>query len=408
MTAIHIERIAVGGDGVGRLPDGMTVFVPRTAPGDRVEIDVVERKRRYARGRVTRLVREGTDRVPAECPHYERDRCGGCQLQHMEVGAQRRAKAAIVGEALRRIGRRQVDDPEVVPAETPWRYRTRLTLAVRRSRIGFHRHDAPEEVFDLEDCLLARRDVMAAWRSVRADRAVLPRGVSAIVLRVDRGGGLHVLVESTAGTGWDPAALGAATGATVWWRPPRGAARVVHGGTEAFPATAFEQVHPGLAARVRRDAVEGLGLSGGMVVWDLYGGVGETAGLIAEQGAEVWSVDRDGSAVAWAESHAGGTDAERRIHRIAEPVELALRRLPEPARVVVNPPRGGLAREVSGALQRWGSAASGRRLAYVSCDPATLARDLGRLPAFAVTRVKAYDLFPQTSHVETMALLEAA
>jgi 23S rRNA (uracil1939-C5)-methyltransferase len=409
MTPVEIERIAAGGDGVGRLPDGMTVFVPRTAPGDVVELEVVERKRRYARGRVVRLVREGADRVAAECPHYERDRCGGCQLQHFDVGAQRRAKSAIVGEALRRIGRLRVDDPDVVPAESAWRYRTRLTLAARGRRIGFHRYDAPNEVFDLEDCRLAREGLMAAWRAVREDGTVLPGGLAGVVLRVDREGALHVVVEADRGASWDPAPLGAVTGgATVWWRPRRGGARVVHGRSEAFPATAFEQVHPELAAVVRRDAVEGLGALDKEVVWDLYGGIGETAQLLAARGAVVWSVDRDRAAVAWANSHAGRSDGRWSIHHLAEPVELALPRLPVPARVVVNPPRGGLNPEVSEALERWGGEGDGRTLAYVSCDPATLARDLARMPAFAVRDVRAYDLFPQTSHVETLAMLEAA
>ncbi|MBI2072613.1 MAG: hypothetical protein HYT81_06195, partial [Gemmatimonadetes bacterium] len=140
----------------------------------------------------------------------------------------------------------------------------------------------------------------------------------------------------------------------------------------------------------------------GQVVWDLYGGVGDAARLLAARGARVFSVDRDRTAIAWARQRAG---AGQEIEWFAGLVEETLHRLPEPDAVVVNPPRAGLVARVSAALQAWGQSRPGARLCYVSCDPATLARDLTRLPAFSVTRVRAYDLFPHTSHVETLAVL---
>jgi 23S rRNA (uracil1939-C5)-methyltransferase len=119
----------------------------------------------------------------------------------------------------------------------------------------------------------------------------------------------------------------------------------------------------------------------------------------------VFSVDRDRSAIEWARGWAGaGTD----ITWFEGLVEETLHRLPEPDAVLVNPPRAGLVARVSAALQAWGESRPGARLCYVSCDPATLARDLTRLPAFALAKVRAYDLFPQTSHVETLAVLQAA
>jgi len=405
VTVVPITRISAGGDGVGHLPDGMVVFVPRTAPGDEAEIEVVETRKRYAHGRLLRLVRAGAARVEPECPHYAADRCGGCQLQHLTVPAQLQTKAAIVGEALRRIGRCEVPDPEVVPAPAVWRYRAKITLAVSRERIGLHRYDAPGLVFALEDCRITREPLMRLWSVVREHRALFPSALEELVLREDRDGGLHVVAAGGAEP-WDAGPLAAAAGldgVAYWWRPRGGAARIVAGARTGFPALAFEQVNPELAARIRQDAVLDLGDVTGKVVWDLYGGVGDTARLLAARGARVFSVDRDRTAIAWARGRAGGGEG---ITWFAGLVEETLHRLPEPDAMVVNPPRAGLAARVSTALRAWGESRPGGRLCYVSCDPATLARDLTRLPAFTLARVRAYDLFPHTSHVETLAVLQ--
>jgi len=407
VTVVPITRIGAGGDGVGRLADGMVVFVPRTAPGDEAEIEVVERRKRYARGRLLQLVRAGADRVEPECPHYTGDRCGGCQLQHLSVPAQLAAKAGMVGDALRRIGRREVPDPAVVPSPAGWRYRSKITLAVSGAQIGLRRYDAPGRVFALGDCRITREPLMRLWLAVREHRALLPPSLEEVVLREDREGGLHVVAAGGAEP-WNAGPLAGAVGlegVAYWWRPRRGAARVVAGARSGFPVLAFEQVNPVLAARIRQDAVAELGEVQGEIVWDLYGGVGDTARLLAARGARVFSVDRDRTAIAWAR---GRTGSEGAITWVAGPVEESLHRLPEPAAVVVNPPRAGLAARVSAPLQRWGTSRPHARLCYVSCDPATLARDLSRLPAFALARVRAYDLFPHTGHVESLAVLRRA
>ena len=102
ISKVTIEEIAVGGDGVGRLDDGMVVFVPRSAPGDQLEVQITHRKQRYARGRVSAVLSPSPDRVEPRCTHYDADECGGCQLQHLSASAQREARRKIVGDALRR------------------------------------------------------------------------------------------------------------------------------------------------------------------------------------------------------------------------------------------------------------------------------------------------------------------
>jgi 23S rRNA (uracil1939-C5)-methyltransferase len=410
MTAVRVHGIATGGDGVGRLPDGVTVFVPRTAPGDHAEIDVTQRRARWARGRLRRLLEAGPDRIDPPCPHYDADACGGCQLQHLALEAQRTAKAVIVREVLERVGRRSPPPSDVVPAPAPWRYRTRVTLAVAEDgrRIGFRRYDDPGSVFDLGDCRIAAEPLMALLSGVRAARDGLPRGVTQLVLRLDREGGGHVVVVG----GQSPwraqafAALLPAPAPAVWWQPAGGAVRAVAGAPSAFPVLAFQQVNAALADRIRTDAARWLDGPPGAVVWDLYGGVGDNARLLAASGASVWSVDADRSAIAWAErqNRMGATPPTYVVGRVEE----VLHRLPEPDLVLLNPPRVGAARRVTDVLERLGRAGRARRVAYVSCDPATLARDLTRMPSLHLRRLTAYDLFPQTAHVEVLAQLEAA
>ena len=134
MPTVRVDSIAAGGDGVGRL-DGLAVFIPRTAPGELVEASVRQRGR-MARGRLLRVVEPSPDRVAPRCRHYDGDHCGGCQLQHLTIEAQLRAKQQIVRDAFARIAKRQVDLPPIVPSPAEWEYRsrsdTRSSLAPRR------------------------------------------------------------------------------------------------------------------------------------------------------------------------------------------------------------------------------------------------------------------------------------
>ena len=173
---LTIDAIAAGGDGIGRA-DGVAVFVPRTAPGDRVRVSIDTRKR-FARGALRELLTPSRDRVDPPCHHYRDDRCGGCQIQHLLYDAQLEAKRTIVRDAIARIGKRAVERPGIERSESQWRYRRKLTLAMRRQRgvwtIGLHPYDDPSQVFQLADCPITDKRVVAAWREVMAASAHFP------------------------------------------------------------------------------------------------------------------------------------------------------------------------------------------------------------------------------------------
>lgn len=417
MTAVRILRIAAGGDGVGALSDGRTIFVPRTAPGDLVELGRVKHAKRFSRGRLARVLEPGPNRVVPACPHYTRDDCGGCQLQHLNAAAQLSAKQSIVGETLRRLGKVEVPDPSVIPAGKMWEYRAKISLARdARGRIGLHPMDRPAEVFDLKHCYITEPALMAVWSVIYRERRLLPEDLSSLVLRLDRLGGRHVVVETGGKRVWQRGAelhralLAASVTAVVWYQPEGGAPRVVAGAADAYPATVFEQVNPEMGDTVRAYAIERLGPVAGCHVWDLYSGIGETTAALLAAGATVESVEADPRAVRLALSRARkalGIGAEgslpRGIAGHVGRVEDTLAKLKDPDLIIANPPRGGIeSRAIDGILER-----KARRFVYISCDPATLARDVARLaPGFRTAGVQAFDLFPQTAHVETVAGLE--
>jgi 23S rRNA (uracil1939-C5)-methyltransferase len=406
MTPIRILRLAAGGDGVGRLEDGRTVFVPRTAPGDLVEAEALRSHKRFARARPGGLIERSPVRVEPRCPHYVHDDCGGCQLQHVEAGAQREARRGFVGDAVRRLARHDAPDPPIVPAEQQFDYRTKITLAVSEDgrRIGLHRYDRAEQVFELAWCHITLPALMELWQALRRLRPLLPPRLKTLMLRSDRAGGLHALFQVAGTEAWNGARRLEAGLArmgqrpTLWWQAEEGVPRAVAGAGGAYPATVFEQVHPAMGDRARAHAVAALGPVRGRAVWDLYAGIGETTAELVRQGAQVESVESDGRAVA--EAEARGPSARRHAARVEDVVDI----LGAADLVITNPPRTGMDARVPDALER----RRPERVVYISCDPATLARDLTRLPSFRLADLAAFDLFPQTAHVETVAVLEPA
>lgn len=402
LARVEIESIAAGGDGVGR-SEGMAVFVPRTAPGDAAMVRLT-RARRFARGELVSLERPAPARVAPPCPHYTDDRCGGCQLQHLGYEAQLAAKSGIVGDALRRIGRRQVENPVVEASDGQWRYRRKLTLHLRREGgrwiAGLHPYDDPDAVFDLRDCPITDERVLAVWTQLRPAFHLLPRERALRVAVRLLDAGASVVVEG--GRTWrEPeAVLDAAPLVTeLWWRPEGGRTRLlVRRGADAASGASFAQVNAGVADRLRGHV---LALARGHhpeKVIDGYAGLGATTLPLVNDGVQVVAIELDAAAVTRLREQLRQPSTAI-AGRVEDHIAAAL-----PADVVMlNPPRGGLDARVTDALQQVERAPGA--VLYTSCDPATLGRDLARLTRFRLASVRSYDMFPQTAHVETVCEL---
>jgi 23S rRNA (uracil1939-C5)-methyltransferase len=322
----------------------------------------------------------------------------------MEYGAQLRAKDRVVSDAMQRIARRDVPGITMHRSESEWRYRRKLTFELRRDResfhAGLHPYDNPSALFTPGDCLITQVQVMDAWHQVLANVHHLPRArrLRCSVLVLDDGAHLSV----GGGNAWtDAEALAEACPAlvSISWTPSGGSRkRVFSRGTETRAGASFAQINDSVA-RALRDFVCAMAmrLSPADAV-DAYCGTGEVALAISALGVRVSAIESDPDAVSMFRSllPEGSTASVGLVEDLVAAV------LPTDL-VLLNPPRSGIEAKVALALARAGAVRKG--IIYISCNPATLARDLARLPGFIVQSLDCFDMFPQTAHVETVCLL---
>lgn len=413
---VEIHGIGSEGAGVGRLPAGKVVFVHRTAPGDRARIRVTDERKSWARARLVELLDEGPDRREAPCPHY--DRCGGCTLEHLAYPAQLRTKGRMVADALERIGGIAVDPPAVEPSPEEFRYRSRITVTLLRDegevRAGFHALDAPGTIVDLGgECLLPVAPLARAWDRLRGawgpEAGRLPGGRRLRLTLRMVGPDVVLVVHGGRGRGRPEELLERVEGLRAVWKEGPGSESTLLAGADDLreswlgrripvPGATFLQVNRGAAAGVHRHVLDRVGHPDGRRVVDAYCGVGLYGRDLAQRGARVLGIELDPGAAASAREGApeGFRVLEGRVEeRLSEALPADL--------VILNPPRTGLADTVPGILL----AEPPPEIVYVSCDQATLARDLRRLaPGYALRELRAFDLFPQTAHVETVAVLD--
>lgn len=401
MTRLRVDSIAAGGDGVGRA-EGMVVFVPRAAPGDVLDVRVAGKKR-FGRGTISKIQEPSPDRVEPPCEHYVRDRCGGCQIQHLAYPAQLEAKSGIIRDGLARIGKRDIVPPEVAPSPIEWRYRAKLTLAIRPTatgrRIGLHPFDDPDAVFQLHDCPITDERVVSVWRAIFSNAPLLPDGADRGAVRILDDGTASVVIEGDSRWDRSNAFLEAIPAiATLWWKPENLSRRLVAQRTVSVASASFAQVNPPMAARLRDHVLDRVRHHAPATVVDGYAGSGATAIPLARGGVRVTAIELDAEAAAACAASLPAT-SRALSGRVEDLLPGAL-----PADVVlVNPPRTGLADAVPSQLE----AVAGRTRAviYVSCNPATLGRDLARMPTYRIASIRGFDMFPQTAHVETVCEL---
>lgn len=416
VVRVRVRSLASSGAGVADLPDGRVGFVHRSLPGDTVDVKVRRVKKRWAEASLLRVVEPAPDRVDAPCPRFPE--CGGCTLQHVAYDEQRAWKGRFVADAMARIGGLEVEPPVVEPSPLRFGYRNRMTFTLRRLRsgrvvAGLHAQSDPDRILDIgTECLLPEAPVPEVWGRLRAGWGAgagrLPSGRELrLTLRTVEDGVL-LLVRGGA-PGWDPAELVAnVPEIRSLWHHPAGRARpaLLHGermderwGEERVPVggRAFLQVNRSAAEKMVAHVLAQRGE--GRTAVDAYCGVGVYGRALARDGWRVVGIERDADACAGARH-----EAPEGFHVVEGAVEDRIGgRLPADL-VILNPPRTGLHASVPEAL----SAARPGRVVYASCDPATLARDAARLgSAYRLASLHSFDLFPQTAHVESVAVFLA-
>jgi 23S rRNA (uracil1939-C5)-methyltransferase len=433
---LTIDRLAHGGAGVART-DGYVVFVRGAVPGDRVRARVGKSKRSFAEADAVELLEPSPDRVEPVAPHP------GAPWQVLPYELQLREKQDQVRDALARIGR--FEDPPVepiVPAVEPLRYRNKLEYSFGEDDegqlvLGFHRPGrfdaiddvtldilASERVDELREAVKAwcRAEGLSAWDR-RAQQGLLR---NLVVREGRRTGRLQARLVTSPRSSFRVDELAAATPADSFlWTSAAGVAETTREGeTQVVKGTAhieeelsglrfrispdaFFQTNTEMAERLYGTAVELAGLTGRERVLDLFCGIGTIALVLALDAGEVWGLEIVEEAVADAIENArlNGVD---NVRFFAGDVRLAMRPLLErsgrPGVVVVDPPRAGLSQKV---VRRVLEAEAGR-IVYVSCNPTTLAPNARQMvdAGYALRTVRPVDMFPQTPHIESVALLE--
>lgn len=411
---VQITNIASGGAGVGRLKNGRAVFVHRTTIGDQVHVRIVEKKKAWARGVLEKIETAGPGRREAPCRYYSK--CGGCHLEHLEYETQLSSKAQIVHDALTRIGKLQIDTPTVIGSPREFRYRNRASFTLmrlaRRVVAGFHELEQPGRVLDIGSaCLLPEEAIAEAWKELRenwGDRASrLPAGQKLrLTLRASADGAVSLVIEGGDGPGKPEELLAAAPRIqSIWHRARPDAALTLLAGQQAIQeswqdedldlsGSVFLQVNRGAAELLEEYVMHLAGDVKGKHILDAYCGVGLHARRLARLGARVTGIELDPLAIE--EARAAAIENATFICGRAEDEMPAL--LPTDL-AIINPPRAGIHESAAVALTR----KPAKQLIYISCNPATLARDLDRMRSrYRIKSIRCFDLFPQTAHVETV------
>ncbi len=410
---VTIERILPGGLGLAHA-DGRTVMVALAAPGDRVRVSIDRVKGNVAFALIQEIITASPQRVEPPCQYF--GRCGGCDFQQLSYQAQLEAKVEMIKDCLRRIGRiENIPEFQITPAPNSWHYRTRAQWQydLIRQRLGYF-ESGSRRVCDVAECAVLAPELQQALSGLRErmqDGSLSEDARDFRAVAGDEGVSLAPSVRSpTVREGNDP---------KLNREQVRDITRSIHGDTYRFNAESFFQANDDLLPQLIDDAV---GEAHGETSVELYSGVGLFTLPLARRFKRVVGVESDSAAVSFAHENlasAGLTNAEIVKSDVGVWLEAVrhgeLSRLSEESAaalqgqidfVLLDPPRTGAeSRVIEGVL-----GLKPKRISYVSCDPATLARDLRKLIAggYTLDSIAAFDMFPQTHHVETAVHLSSA
>ncbi len=400
LIEIELTGMAYGGEALGRLPDGRVVFVPFALPGEKVRARIWEDKKRYARAGLVEILSASPDRIPPHCIHY--GTCGGCHYQHLPYKAQLAAKTAILGDQLERIG--GISKPQVLPpaASQPWGYRNHVQFHLTpEGKIGYFTHDS-SHVYPIQECHLPQELINQVWPQLEFEG--LPE-FERIAIRQGDEDKLLLILESN-----DPlppqvsieeldisAVHLSPAGSLVLAGSPAISIDVL-GRAFQVSAGSFFQVNTQMAEAMVGYVLEELSLPVDAVVLEVYCGAGLFSAFLATRAGRLVGIESSPDAC---RDFVVNLDEFENVELYEAPAEQVLPGLDvQPDLVLVDPPRVGLSRHTLQSVVNFAPPT----LIYISCDPATLARDARQIiqHGYQLQSTKVFDLFPQTYHIESV------
>jgi 23S rRNA (uracil1939-C5)-methyltransferase len=401
---IKMEKMVSGGDCLGRLPDGRAVFVPFVLPGELVRVEVVDEKKRYAHAIPVELLKRAPERISPRCIHF--GECGGCQYQHLDYQSQCVLKEYLLKDQLQRIA--HIENPPVqpiVPAPNPWQYRNHIQFHLGQGGELGYIHSDGEHLLIIEECHLPQQEINALWPQLELGSE---SGVYRLGIRQDTYDNLMLIME---GDDSKPPEFSEDIPVSAVYTPPEARLTVLAGDDHLVytlldqhfqvSARSFFQVHTAMAEKMISFLLENLQLEKTTRVIELYAGVGLFSAFLAPRVGQLTTIESSGSAChdfvvnldAYDNVVLYEAEAEEVLSTLNMPVDL----------LVMDPPRSGLAPAVHDALAKL----QPKQIAYISCDPATLARDTKRILSngYQLQSITPFDLFPQTGHIESIVLM---
>ncbi len=399
-----LEKLTYGGDAMGRLPASRAVFVPFGLPGERVRVRLTEEKKHFARGEIVEIIESANDRIQPRCKHF--GECGGCHYQHLSYEKQLRAKTDILIDQLQRIGR--IENPPVepmVPCPSPWNYRNHVQFSLNQDgRLGFQAPNS-NQVIPIDECHLPEESINRLWPRLEFEPET---DVERVSLRFGGEDDLMLILESNSSQPPEveiEAEVSIAhvyEGNTVVLAGSDHLLMRVLGREFRVSAASFFQVNTVMAEKMVQHLLASLPVSPTSTLLDVYCGVGLFSAFLAPKCGRVIGIESSESAC---EDFTVNLDEFDNVELYEAEAEAVIPHLEvKPEFVVVDPPRAGLDKVVVDGILKLNP----RLIAYVSCDPSTLARDAARLVhgGYRLRQVTPFDLFPQTYHIESISIFE--
>jgi 23S rRNA (uracil1939-C5)-methyltransferase len=401
---IHLEKLTYGGDAIGRLNDGRAVFVPFGLPGERVRVRLVEQKKNFARAELLEVLEPSPERITARCKHF--GECGGCHYQHMPYETQLSAKTEILRDQLQRIGK--IENPPVRPmvaCPDPWNYRNHIQFHLSEDgNLGFVRAETRpgRAILEISECHLPEPLINSTWPQLEFEPGAPIERVS---LRAGVEEDLMLILESEYP---EAPELELEAGISVVHLTDEDAL-VMAGEDHVFmqvrergfhvSAGSFFQVNTVMAEKMVGHLLEKLPLPAKTIL-DVYCGVGLFSAFLAPNCERLIGIESSTSACEDFTANLDGFDHVELYEGMAEEVIPHLE-VGQPI-VLIDPPRAGVDKRALDGIRQLAP----QVIAYVSCDPSTLARDAARLVAggYRLIEVTPFDLFPQTYHIESISI----
>ena len=394
-----------GGETLARLPDGRAVFIPYALPDERIRIRLIEEKERYARAELLEVLTSSPARIEPRCVHFSH--CGGCHYQHIPYQEQLIIKQSILKNQLERVGK-LLDPPlsSMIPSPTAWNYRNHIQLHISESgNPGYFKHRS-SQVVPIQECHLPEESLNQIWPAL--DLEYIP-GLDRISLRSGEGGqDTMIVLESS-----DPqpiefavdlplSAIHQGPGGEIVLAGDDFTIIEVHGFPFVVSAGSFFQVNTPVAELIVDYLLDALPLAEHTVLLDVYCGVGLFSVFLAPQVKQIIGIESDPSAAADFLYNLAGFDSVELYDVPAEDILPYLEISPDI--ILLDPPRAGISKKVLDSVV----SLQPDLIAYISCDPATLARDVSRLhnQGYQLQQSTPFDMFPQTYHIESVNILK--